>query len=120
MRAARQLRLRYLYFAIEDEQAWSHKRMAKEEQTARRKRQNRDLSARYEFITICERYGAVMIPVPSRNSTRQMSCCGVLAENTADVLIACPACGRVVDKDYHAGDEILVRGKEALAKHAAA
>lgn len=119
LRAIRELRQRYATFVTEDEPGRRHQKLDTDEQTRRRKRQNRDMVARYLFLTLCERSGAALITVPARNTTRQFACCGVLAENTPELLMACPSCGRIVDKDYHAAEEILRRGEEALAKQAA-
>jgi hypothetical protein len=118
--ALRDLRIRYSYFAIEDEPGNHHRNLDTAEQTRHRKRENRDLVARYEFITICERLGGILVPVTARNTTRNFECCGVLAENTPELLMACPSCGRVVDKDHHATEEILRRGKAAIAEREAA
>jgi len=87
---------------------------------ARRKRANRDVSARYEFTQLCERFGADVITVSARNTTRECPSCGHLDENTADLLIACSGCGVARDKDFGAAVVILHRGKEALAKRHAA
>jgi hypothetical protein len=120
LQAIRGLRRDYGKFAIEDETIRGHRKSAKEDQTLHRKRQNRELSARYEFVQLCERLGATMIAVPARNSTRECPWCGELHENTADLLMVCPSTGRATDKDYQAGITILRRGEEALAKLAAA
>lgn len=117
--AIRMLRRRYGVFAIEDETTTGHRRSAKEEQMLRRKRSNRELSARYEFTQLCERLGAEILPVPSRNSTRECPRCGKLGENTADLEIVCPHCGVAEDKDQRACVTILKRAKEALAKRSA-
>lgn len=118
--AVRELRTRYRVFVTEDEPGKHHRKLDRDQQTKHRKRENRDLVARYEFLTICERLGGVVLPVTSRNTTRHFECCGVLAENNSDLLMACPSCGRIVDKDYHATEEILRRGKKALAELEAA
>ena len=118
-KAVIELRKKYKQFAIEDEENWSHKKRAKEEMEPRRKRQNRDLSARYLFVTICERFGAEMIEVPSRNSTKECPFCHTLGENGPELVTACGACGKVRDKDYGACQVILARAEEALANHAA-
>jgi hypothetical protein len=118
--AIRELRQRYAIFAIEDEAAWSHKRQAKEEMSPRRKRSNRDMSARYEFVQLCERFGAELVPVTARNSTRECPDCGALAENGPELLVMCPGCGTVRDKDYGACRVILRRAQEALANREAA
>ena len=85
----------------------------------RRKRANRDLTARYDFVSLCERFGAELVPVPSRNTTRECPSCGHLGENGPELLAACPACGTARDKDRGAAVVILRRAEEALANHAA-
>jgi hypothetical protein len=116
LRAVRELRSQYATFAIEDEAAWSHKRQAKEDQERRRKRSNRDLSARYQFVQICERFGADVVPVTARNSTRECPECGQLAENGPELLVTCPGCGTTRDKDFGACHVILRRAQVALAE----
>jgi len=119
--AVRQLRQRYAVFAFEDETGRGHRKLDTEEQTRHRKRSNRDLTARYEFLQICERSGARVITVPARNSTRECpepECGGLLPENGPELLVACPKCGRVRDKDYGAARVILRRALEALATEA--
>lgn len=119
VQSIRALRRSYGRFAIEDETIVGHRKSAKEDQTLHRKRQNRELSARYEFMQLCERLGAVMIPVPARNSTRECMWCGELHENTAELLMVCPKTGKVTDKDFGACHTIMKRAKEELAKVAA-
>lgn len=119
LQAVHALRQRYAQFAIEDETTTSHRRRATEKMESRRKRSNRELSARYEFLQICERLGAELIPVPARNSTRECPDCGALAENGPEIVIVCVGCGRARDKDYGACRVILKRANEALAKQRA-
>jgi len=119
-RAVRELRSRYAVFAFEDEDGASIRREQKEEQVLRRKRSNRDLATRYEFVALCERYGAELIAVPARNTTRECPDCGeLLKENGPELLVVCPGCGTARDKDHGAARVILGRAKEALAKRAA-
>lgn len=113
------LREKYSMFAIEDESIIKHRKNDKEESKKHRKRSNRELSARYLFTQLCERSGATMIPVPSRNSTRECPFCGHLSENTSELEIVCESCGFVRDKDYGACEIILRRAKEVLANQAA-
>jgi predicted RNA-binding Zn-ribbon protein involved in translation (DUF1610 family) len=103
----------------EDEPGLHHRRLDTEEETRRRKRSNRDMVARYLFLSICERSGAEVLTVPSRNTTRECPACGELAENGPELLIACPSCGMVRDKDHGAAEVILRRGQAALADRAA-
>jgi hypothetical protein len=117
--ALRELRIRYRHFAIEDEPGEHHRKLDTEEQTRHRKRQNRDLVARYLFLTICERLGGVVVPVSARNTTRRCPKCGTLGENGPELLIACPKCGTVEDKDERASEEILLRGQAVLAEREA-
>lgn len=117
--AIRELRARYDTFAIEDEASWSHRRSDKEEQKPHRKRQNRELSARYEFVQLLERSGATIIPVTARNSTRECPHCGQLHENDAELYRACPVTGLVDDKDELACVTILARANAALANGSA-
>lgn len=121
LRAVRDLRSRYRYFAIEDERVSGRsglRRQAQEDKVLRRKRQNRELSARYEFVQMIERLGGEQITVSARNSTRECPECGELAENTPDLLVACPGCGVIRDKDFGAARVILRRAQEALASAA--
>lgn len=120
LEAVRELRVHYEHFVIEDEPGKHHQRLDVDEQSRRRKRQNRDMVARYLFLTICERLGGVIIPVSARNTTRQCPSCGRLAENGPELLIACPGCGTIEDKDERAANEILLRGQVALAEQEAA
>lgn len=115
----RELRTRYSIFVFEDESVPRIKKMQKEEQAPRRQRSTRDISARYEFTSICERFGAEILSVPARNTTKECPDCGHLAENGPELLIACQGCGKVRDKDYGAARVILARGAEALANRAA-
>jgi hypothetical protein len=117
--AVRELRTRYRVFVFEDERVSQIKRDQKDEQMRRRQRANRDLATRYEFVALCERFGAEVITVTARNSTRECPDCGAIAENGPDLLVACPGCGVVRDKDEGAARVILARGKEALANRAA-
>ena len=76
------------------------------------------MTSRYEFLELCERFGADLVKVPSRNSTRECpepSCTGLLPINGPELLVACPACGIVRDKDRGACVVLLRRGKEVLA-----
>jgi len=118
LQAVHALRRRYDMFAVENETIVGHRRTDKDEQTRHRKRQNRELSARYEFLQICERSGATILPVPSRNSTRECPHCGGLHENGPELYRACPATGVVDDKDEIACVTILARAKAALANRA--
>lgn len=113
--AIRALRQRYSVFIVEDETGRGHRKLDTEEQTRHRKRENRDATARYDFVHMCEQSGATVVRVPSRNSTRECPDCGHLDENTAELLVACSACGVVRDKDHGAARVILRRGIEALA-----
>lgn len=115
LQAARDLRRHYAFFAFEDESGPGLRWKQSEDQMQRRKRANRDLSARYEFVALCERFGAEIIPVTSRNTTRECPDCGEVGENGPELLTACSACGRVRDKDYGAARLILRRGQQALA-----
>ncbi|GMV18399.1 MAG: hypothetical protein AMXMBFR56_66230 [Polyangiaceae bacterium] len=117
--AVRELCKHYAEFVFEAESNASIKRKQQDEQMPRRKRANRDLTARYEFVSLCERFGAALITVPARNSTRECPTCGQLGENGPELLAACPACGTVRDKDHGAAVVILRRAEEALANHAA-
>lgn len=115
----RELRVRYATFAFEDESVPQIKTLQKDEERKRRQRSNRDLAARYEFVSICERYGATIVSVPARNSTKECPDCGQLGENGPELLVVCPGCGRVRDKDHGASRVILGRAKEVLANRAA-
>jgi transposase len=119
LRTVRELRGRYAIFAFEDESVPQIKRLQKEEQRKRRQRSTRDISARYEFTQICERYGAEIITVPARNTTRECPECGELVENGPELLVACPGCGLVRDKDQGAAKVILTRATKVLAERAA-
>lgn len=119
LRAVRDLRQRYAEFAFEDEVVASLKRLQKDEQTRRRARANRDLASRYEFFELCERFGAEVIMVSARNTTRECPECGHLDENTAELLMACSGCGTVRDKDFGAARVILRRSYGPLANRAA-
>jgi hypothetical protein len=108
----RELRKYYKLFKFEDETGMGHRRLDTEEQTRHRKRSNRDLTARYDFISICERYGAEIMKVPARNSTRECpepGCDGLLAENGPELIVICPKCGTARDKDHGAARVILQR-----------
>lgn len=117
--AIRRLRQRYRVFALEDETIVGHRKLDLEEQTRHRKRQNRELSARYEFKQLCERSGAEVLPVTARNSTRECVHCGQLHENGPELYRVCPVTGLAGDKDAMACITILARAQEALAKRAA-
>jgi rubrerythrin len=113
--AVKELRQWYATFVIEDQPGKEARDLDTEEMTRHRKRQNRELVARYEFVSRCERSGAAVIRVSARNTTRECPTCGVLAEKTQDLLIACPGCGIVRDRDYGAAKVILRRGEQVLA-----
>lgn len=128
--AIRELRQSYARFAFEGERIHDAKtprglrgqtirELQTNDEMVRRKRANRDLTARYEFVSLCERFGAELVSVPSRNTTRECPTCGQLGENGPELLAACPACGTVRDKDRGAASVILRRAEEALANHAA-
>lgn len=119
LQAVRTLRKQYHTFMFEDEKAWSLRKLAKDEMSTRRKRSNRDVSARYEFVQICERFGAALITVTARNSTRECPDCGFVGENGPELLYACPGCGVARDKDRGAARVILARGQAALADQGA-
>jgi hypothetical protein len=119
LRAVRWLRQQYAEFVFEGESNASIKRQQKNEQARRRSRANRDLTARYEFVSICERLGATMITVSARNTTKECPECGHLDENTAELLMVCSGCGSARDKDHGAAKVILRRSHEPLAKEAA-
>ena len=122
VRAVRELRSRYLTFAFEDESVSQLKITQKDEQMLRRKRSNRDLATRYEFVALCERFGVDIVTVTARNSTKECpepGCGALLPENGPDLVVACPACGTVRDKDRGAARVILKRAKEVLANRAA-
>jgi len=118
-RAVRELRTQYARFAFETESSASLKRQQRDEHMRRRARANRDLTARYEFVSLCERFGAEIIPVSARNTTKECPSCGHLGDNTSELVTVCPACGTARDKDVGAAEVILRRAEEALAKHSA-
>jgi len=118
-RAVRDLRQRYALFAFEAESIESIKRLQKEEEIRRRKRSNRDLATRYEFVSLCERFGAAIIEVPARNTTRECPDCGELDDNGPELLMVCHGCGIVRDKDHGAARVILRRAERALANRVA-
>lgn len=117
--AVRSLRARYDVFALEALSGRHMQALDTGGEAARRKRQNRDLVARYSFVALCERSGATVITVPARNTSRECPDCGHLAEKSGDVLLACTGCGTVRDRDQGAARNILRRGQEALAKRTA-
>lgn len=119
LRSIRELRSRYSVFVFEDESVPRIKKMQKEEEAKRRQRSTRDISARYEFTSICERFGAEIVTVPARNTTRECPDCGHLSENGPELLLECQGCGRVRDKDFGAARVILARAAEVLANNAA-
>lgn len=119
LRAIRDLRQRYGTFAFEAEVVSKIKTHQKEEERPRRQRANRDLATRYEFVELCEQFGADVIPVPARNTTRECPTCGVIGENGPELFTVCPSCGTARDKDYGATRIILRRAQEALANRAA-
>jgi transposase len=126
LRAVRELRQHYVEFVFEDERIHDPTRkrqtireLQTDEQMRHRARSNRDLAARYEFTQICERYGAEILTVSARNTTRECPECGNLDENTAELLLACSGCGKVRDKDFGARQVILRRSYEPLADMAA-
>jgi transposase len=119
LKTVRELRTKYAVFAFEDESVPQIKQKQKNEERPRRQRSTRDISARYEFTQICERSGAEIVTVPARNTTKECPDCGHLGENGPELLIACPGCGRVRDKDKGAARVILARAEEALANRAA-
>lgn len=119
IQAVRMLRKRYRNFAFEGEAVESIKRQQTEDETRRRVRSNRDMVTRYEFVALCERFGAVLTTVPARNTTRECPDCGHLSENGPELLVTCAGCGRTRDKDEGAARVILRRAEEALAPHAA-
>jgi hypothetical protein len=126
VQSVRTLRQSYRVFAIEDETTAGHRYTAKQDMTSHRKRSNREISARYLFTQICERFGAEVLPVPARNSTRECPVCNrvpsnpaILNENGPELEIACPSCGVIRDKDFGACEVILRRAEEALAERAA-
>jgi hypothetical protein len=115
LQAVRELRKSYAKFSFEDESVHSIRRKQTDEQMPRRKRSNRDLAARYEFVAICERFGAEIIPVTSRDTTRECPTCGKVGENGPELLTACSGCGTVRDKDFGAARVILGRAQQPLA-----
>jgi transposase len=118
-RAIRDLRQRYAVFAVENLPGRGQQKMDTGGMTAHRKRENRDSVARYEFLSICERFGGTILPVPARNTTRECPDCGHPCEKTSDCVIVCTSCGVARDRDHGATRNILRRGKESLAKSAA-
>ena len=117
--AVRSIRKRYKTFVFEDESAAGLRKKAKDEHLEHRKRSNRDMTARFEFVTMCERFGANIVKVSAHNTTRECPDCGQLVENGPELLVACPGCGVVRDKDQGAARVILKRGTEALANQSA-
>lgn len=113
--AVRELRRHYRTFVVETEHGWSLRKLQAEEQIARRTRSNRELSARYEFLQLCERSGAVLAPEVARDSTRECPDCETLAENGPERLVTCPGCGRTRDKDEGACRVLLARWTKGLA-----
>lgn len=116
----RELRQHYAEFAFEDERIHDPTRKRKsirvlqtEDQMTRRKRQNRDLATRYEFVALCEWFGAEKKPVTARNTTRECPTCGHLDKNGPELLMVCSKCGTVRDKDEGATKVILKRAQEA-------
>jgi hypothetical protein len=117
-KAVRELREKYAFFVVENESTKQHQQLDIREMTPHRKRENRDLTARYSFLEISERYGAHKVEVPSRNSTREcttLTCDGLLPKNGPELIVTCPKCGLARDKDRGACIVLLRRGQEALA-----
>lgn len=120
LRAIRDLRQRYVVFVTEDEPGKHHRKLDTEEETKHRKRENRDLVARYLFLTLCKNTGARVLTVPAFNTTRECPDCGNLDPNGPELLMVCSGCGRVRDKDYGASKIILRLGQAALVQEASA
>lgn len=119
IQAVRSLRKRYAKFAFETDSNASIKRQQKDEQMKRRSRSNRDLTARYEFVSLCERMGAEIISVSAHNTTRECPSCGHLGDNTPELLTVCASCGIARDKDIGAAKVILRRAEVTLSEQAA-
>jgi len=110
----RELRQRYSTFAFEAENVKQIQQVQIKEERKRRQRANRDLTARYEFVSICKRFGTV-VEVSAHNSTRECpekNCDGLLEVNGPELIVVCPKCGRARDKDYGARQVILDRAKK--------
>lgn len=116
IQAVRGLRTRYGTVVVEDQAAQRMKDLDTDEMTRHRKRQNRDMVARYEFVLLCKRYGATVLEVNAKNTTAECPDCGTLADKTEDITIVCPGCGKTRDRDYGAARVILARGQKKLAE----
>lgn len=119
LQVVRDLRQKYARFAFEKERSEDIRQLQKEEERRRRIRSNRDLVTRYEFVSLCERFGAAITTVSARNTTRECPECGHLDENGPELLIVCSKCGVARDKDRGAARIILRRAQEALVNRAA-
>lgn len=119
IKAARMLRRNYATFVFEKDNIPKLKKAQADESMPRRKRQNRDLAAKYLFEQLIERLGGEKKFVSARNTTRECRMCGDLHENTAELVVVCPNTGLSYDKDFGAALTILRRGQGALANHAA-
>ena len=117
--AVRDLRKNYAEFVFEAESNAGLKRQQKDVMSKRRQRANRDLTARFEFVSLCERLGGEILSVSSRNTTKACPECGNLDENTAELLMVCSSCGVARDKDFGAARVILARSESPLAGEAA-
>jgi len=120
LRTVQELRSHYAFFGFEDESGQGLRRKQADDQMARRKRANRDLATRFEFVSLCERFGAEVVTVPARNTTRECPSCGHVGENGPELVTVCQACGTARDKDFGAAMVILKRMQQALANRDAA
>lgn len=81
----------------------------KEGESARRKRQNRELTSKYMFEQLCERFGGAVEHVSARNSSRECPKCGKIGKKSSDVMLACESCGHVRDRDEGAAEVLRNR-----------
>jgi len=110
LQEARRLRARYETFYVEKIVAQKMKDKQTDDQMARKSRQARDIVAAYKFKEmLAKQYGATVVEIDPRNTSRECPSCGHVSGPTSDVEICCEKCGLVRDRD--AGAAIMIRRK---------
>lgn len=117
----RRLRALYGWVAI-DVVGQSVRKLQIDRQTRRLVRRNRELVAAYTVKALCDRYGMVVLPATTRNSSKECPQCGHLCEKDAKLEVYCPACETVRDQDYGAAyvmmKRAVVSAREQASKEA--
>lgn len=110
LKEIQKLKNKYSKFVFEDLKGESFKQMDKNGHSARRKRTNRDLVARYEFESFIGKNN--IIKVDKWRTSKNCNKCMHTNEIGSSKIFVCNNCNNIDDRDLNAAKNILLLGLE--------